>query len=186
MTDKSTEFRRKLFEAQEMNPILQEAYHKELDALLHETHTSRTRLPAIALLLLMVGIVVGEVRAMLVYSGDARFYVAATIMMAACAFAAAWIARDLWRGKSVRKSSFKVSDLFYGAAGLLTVMQLMHGMEAPSNPASTFGVLFMFVFLFVCGAWSLLNRIASAELSTREEMLRIECRLAEISERLQK
>jgi hypothetical protein len=134
---------------------------------------------------MMIGIVVGEVRAMLVYSGDASFYGAAATMMVVCAFAAAWIARDLWRGKSVRKSSFKIADLFYGTAGMLTVMSLLHGMQAPANPASTFGVLFMFVFLFVCGVWSLLNRIASAELSTREEMLRIECRLAEISERLQ-
>jgi hypothetical protein len=105
-------------------------------------------------------------------------------MMTVCALVAAWIARDLWRGKSVRKSSFKVSDLFYGTAGILTVMQLLHGMQAPSEPASTFGVLFMFVFLFVCGAWSVLNRIASAELSTREEMLRIEYRLADLAERL--
>ena len=184
MADDHSDFRQKLFDAEEITPALREAYRRQMDTLLHDNHTPRKRLIGAMLLLAMVAGVIGEIRALFVYPGDARFYVAATAMAIAFAGAAVWIARDLWHGKTVRKLSYKVSDLFYGAAGILTVMQLLHGMNAPAEPASTFGVLFMFVFLFVCGAWSLLNRVSAAELSIREELLRIECRMADAFERM--
>jgi hypothetical protein len=180
----STKFRQQLFEAEKMTPALRDAYRTELDAILYDTLTPRKRLPGILLLLILLVGAVGEVWTMVVHPGDARFYVSATTMLVVFAFGAAWIARDLWRGNSVRKSSYKFADMFYGAAGILTVVQLMHGMFAPADPRSTFGVFFMFVFLFVCSGWSLMNRIASAELSLREEMLRIECRMADLVERL--
>jgi hypothetical protein len=59
------------------------------------------------------------------------------------------------------------------------------GLRAPSDPASTFGVLYGFALLTVCIAWSLQNRMAAAELASREQMLRIECRLADLADRLQ-
>jgi hypothetical protein len=184
MSNKPTSFREQLFENEEMTPSLRDAYRKELDTLLFDTLTSRKRLPSLLFLLIMIVGAVGEVWTMIVHPGDARFYVAAMTMLVAFAFGGAWIVRDLWRGKSSRKASYKFADIFYGAAGLLTTVQLMHGMFAPNDPRSTFGAFFMFVFLFVCGAWSLRDRIAAAELSAREHMLRVECRLAELAERV--
>jgi hypothetical protein len=184
MSNKSTSFREQLFENEEMTPSLRDAYRKELDTLLYETYTPRKRLPSLLFLLIMIVGAVGEVWTMTVHAGDARFYIAATTMLVAFAFGGAWIVRDLWRGKSARKTSYKFADIFYGAAGLLTTVQLMHGMFTPNDPRSTFGAFFMFVFLFVCGAWSLRERIAAAELSAREHMLRVECRLAELAERM--
>jgi hypothetical protein len=184
MSNKPTSFREQLFENENMTPSLRDAYRKELDALLYDTHTPRKRLPSLLFLLFMIVGAVGEVWTMIVHTGDMRFYISATTMLLAFAFGAAWIARDLWRGKSARKTSYKFADVFYGAAGVLTTVQLMHGMFAPNDPRSTFGAFFMFVFLFVCGAWSLRDRIASAELSAREHMLRVECRLAELAERV--
>lgn len=59
------------------------------------------------------------------------------------------------------------------------------GLRAPSDPASPFGVLYALAFLVICIAWSLHNHIASAELVAREQMPRIECRLADLAGRLQ-
>jgi hypothetical protein len=42
----------------------------------------------------------------------------------------------------------------------------------------------VFVFYFTCAAWVTTNRIAAAELAAREQMLRIECRLADLTDRL--
>jgi peptidoglycan/LPS O-acetylase OafA/YrhL len=184
MLNNPAKFREELFEAEVTTPALRDGYRSELDAMLHERLTPRKRVPGTVLFVLLVLGALGEVWTMIVHPGDARFYVSATTMLAAFAFGAAWIARDLWRGKSARKSSYKFADLFYGAAGVLTVAQLMHGMFAPGDPKSTFGAFFMFVFLFVCSGWSLINRISSSELSLREELLRIECRLADLAERL--
>jgi hypothetical protein len=184
MANKPTSFRQQLFEIEEMTPSLRDAYRRELDTLVHDTLTPRKRLPSILFLLIMIVGAIGEVWTMIVHAGDSRFYVSAATMLVAFAIGGAWIARDLWRGKSVRKESYKFADVFYGAAGVLTVVQLLHGMFAPADPRSTFGAFFMFVFLFVCGAWSLVNRISAVELTAREHMLRIECRIAELAERV--
>src|SRR4051794_30843040 len=154
MSNKPTSFREQLFESEEMTPSLRDAYRKELDTLLYDTHTPRKRLPSLLFLLAVIAGAVAEVWTMIVHTGDTGFYVAGTTMVVAFAFGGAWIVRDLWRGKSARKESYKFADIFYGAAGVLMAVQLMHGMFAPNDPRCTFGALFMFVFLFVCGAWS--------------------------------
>jgi hypothetical protein len=177
-------FRDRLFDAETMTPELHDAYLKELDALIHERHTPRSRMAPILLALICVACVAGEIWALAHYRGKGTtFYLAAVTMLLACASAAAWLARDLARGKSVRKQSLKMPELFYGAAGVLTVATLMQGLGKSSDPASTFNALYVFVFLFVCAIWGLGNRIAAATLETREHLLRIEARLAEMEAR---
>ena len=72
------------------------------------------------------------------------------------------IARDLWRGKYARKPSFRIAELFYTAAEVLTVLALIAGVPSRSDPATTFGALFPIVWLLMCLGWCLLNRIAAA------------------------
>jgi hypothetical protein len=90
----------------------------------------------------------------------------------------------LYRGRSVRRQSFKVADLFYVAAAVLTVASLMHGLSKPSDPASTFNAFYVYVFLAVCAHWAFSNRITATELTLREHVLRLEARLADLSARL--
>ena len=71
-----------------------------------------------------------------------------------------------------------------GAAGMLTVVTMLRGMGDPTDPASTFHVLLALVFYIACLFWNLDSRIAAAELAGREQMLRIEYRLADLAERL--
>lgn len=184
MPNEPTDFRQRLFDSQEMTPSLRDAYRQELDGILHQTHTPRSRIGGITLLVICLAIVIGEIRALLVYPGGPSFWIGALTMLVACAVVAAWVARDLWRGKSLRKDAFKVSEIFYGAASILVLVQCFRGLRAPSDPASTFGILFVFIFLFVCATWGLANRIAAAELSAREQSLRLECRLADLADRL--
>ena len=79
-----------------------------------------------------------------------------------------------------------MADLFYLAASILTVATLMHGLAKPHDPASIFNAFYVFVFLTVCANWSFNNRFQAVELSTREQNLRLECRLADLAERLGK
>ncbi|HXE55405.1 MAG TPA: hypothetical protein VN541_20440 [Tepidisphaeraceae bacterium] len=72
------------------------------------------------------------------------------------------------------------------AAGVATVVALILGLRSPSAPKSLFGAFYVFVFYFACATWSLERRIASAELAAREQSLRVECRLADLVQRLQK
>jgi hypothetical protein len=180
------DFRQRLFDAQQMTPTLREAYRRELDGILHEVHSGRSRAGAGLLLVICVAVVIGEIRALFVYPGTATFYAGAITMLVACAAAAAWIVRDLYRGRSVRKQSFKMADLFYAAASILTVVSLMHGLSRHHDPAATFDAFYVFVFLTVCAHWALGNRISAAELAAREQSLRLETWLADLSERLPK
>jgi hypothetical protein len=173
-----------LFDAETLTPGLHEAYLKELDALIHERHTPRSRVGGITLLVICLAVVAAEIWALMHYHRQgATFYVGAVTMLLACGCAAVWVMRDLLRGKSVRKQSLKMSELFYLAASILTVVALMRGLTKPSDPASTFNAFYVFVFLAVCAVWGLGNRIAAATLETREHLLRIESRLAEIESR---
>jgi hypothetical protein len=186
MPNEPTNFRDRLLDAQPTTPTLREEYRAQLENLLVQTHTPRSRIGGITLLVICLAIVAGEIRALIVYPGGPGFWTAALTMLGACAVVAAWIIRDLRRGKSLRKDTFKVSEIFYGAASILTVVQLFRGLRAPADPASTFGLLFMLAFLAVCATWSIANRITAATLETREGLLRIESRLADLAERLPK
>ena len=184
MADNSDDFREKLLAAQEMTPAMQEGYRRELDAILYEKPTRRGRWVASALALICVAVVIGEVRAMIVHRGSVSFYVADATMLVTCVLVAIGVARDLIRGKVPRKRALKVSEMFFGASWLLVVAQLMKGSSTPGDPASTYHVLFLMSFAAVCTAWTLGNRITAAELSAREQALRLECRLADLAARL--
>lgn len=184
MPDKSVEFLQRLFDSQEMSPALRSSYQGELDAILHEPLTRRKWWGGIALLVLMVGLVIAEIYAMVVHPGSFLLYGAAGTMMIACGMTAIWIFRDLKKEKISRKSSYKVAEIFYGAAGLLLAMQMFHGLQSASDPKSTFGLLYLFVFLSMCANWGFNNRISAAELKVREQILRVECRLADLADQL--
>ena len=184
MSNNPKSFREQLIESQETTPALRTAYEKELDAIFHEAPSRKNRFLAVVLLLIMVAIVAGEAHAMIVYKGDFTFYVAAATMLVVCAVVAVWLVRDLRKTKVAKKSAHQVSELFYGAASIVTVASLLHGLGSRGNPASTFDAFFVFVFLFVCAVWGIANRISASEMAMKEQMLRLECRLADLAERL--
>jgi hypothetical protein len=184
MTNESKNLRERLFESQEITPSLRAAYDKERDAILHEPSSRKNRLLASVLLLIMLAIVVGEVRVLIVHKGDFSFYVGAVTMLIVCAAASVWLIRDLREAQVAKKSAHQFSEMLYGAAGILTVASLIHGLGDSGNPKSTFDALYVFVFLFVCAVWSLANRITASEMAMKEQMLRLECRLADLADRL--
>jgi hypothetical protein len=178
MSAHDTDLRQRLLDVQELTPELRDACHKELAAMMEHALTSRTRLFLFALLLALLGFVSIGLRALLFYSPGPLVYGVWTVFTGLCAVSALWVGGALWRGRFLWSSYYPVADVFTVAAALITVLTLTLGLRAPSDPASTFGVLYGLVLLVLCSAWSLQNRIAAAELATRERLLRIECRLA--------
>ena len=140
----------------------------------------------VALLALLVACTAGLVRAMFVHSVGTLTLIGWVVLAGAFAYASALIVRDLWRGKHSHKSVHSISGALTGAAGTITVVALMLGLGNASDPKSMFNAFYVFVFYFACVTWSLENRITSAELASKEQMLRLECRLADLVERLGK
>jgi hypothetical protein len=184
MIDKLTEFRDRLFESQEMSPAPRASYQDELDRMLNPKLTSRSAVVGSVLLVLLLVCTLGIVRNMFVYEPGPLTLLGWAVLAATFTYASFLIIRDLWLRKHSPKSAFSIAHALTFAAGTITVVALLIGLQKPSDPASTFNALYVFVFYVACVEWSTQSRIAAAELAAREQMLRIEYRLAEIAARL--
>jgi cation transport ATPase len=180
------EFRQRLLETQATTPALRDAYQKELEAMLRPPLKWQRRIPGIVLLLILIGCVIALARNIIVHRPGPLVLTAWVTLAGTFSFVAALMLRSLWQGKFEWKWYFSVASALYMAAAMITVITLMKGMSAPSDPASTFSALYVFVFMVVCLGWMLDNRITAAELATREQMLRLESRLADLAEALKK
>lgn len=183
MPDRSDEFRKQLLNAERLSPALHDAYKKEVDLMLHPPMSARSSAPGIVLLVLLVACTILIVRADFIYHVGSLLLVAHIALAVAFVGASGLIVRDLRQWKHSRQSAASVANLLTLAAGIVTVIALIRGLNAPSDPKSLFGAFYVFVFYFACAMWSLERRIAAAELLSREQSLRIECRLADLAER---
>ena len=184
MPEQSDEFRRQLLASQEISRPLQQAYERELESLRNPRMTVRSALPGMLLLVLLVACTIQIGRAMLFYQVSVLMRCGYAALAVGFVAASAIIARDLLRRKHEKRSVSSIAGVLTLAAGVVTVVALILGLRAPSDPKSLFGAFYVFVFYFACAVWSLDARIASSELSAREQSLRIECRLADLAERL--
>jgi hypothetical protein len=186
MNDKSSQFIQRLTSADDISPALRASYQAEMDAMLEPKLTARPALVGIGMVVVLLFFTIGIVRNMFIYKVSALMLTSWAVLAAAFASAAYLITRDLWRGKHSPKSAFSIAHILNFAAGALTVASLLMGLARPDDPASMFNAFFVFVFYFACSEWAVHNRIAAAELAAKEQMLRLECRLADLSERFTK
>jgi hypothetical protein len=183
-SDKSAQFIERLKNADDITPALRASYQAELETMLEPKLTTARALPGIGMLLMLVVCVVLIVRNMFIYNVSALILTSWAVLAVAFSAAGYFIVRDLWRGKHSQKSVYSISQVLSLAAGAITVASLLMGLSQPSKPESMFGAFFSFVFYFACSEWVIYNRIAVAELASREQMLRIECRLADLAGRI--
>jgi hypothetical protein len=186
MNDKSSKFIEQLTHAENISPALRASYRAELETMLQPKLKRGQKLMGILLLVALVAAVGGVVRNLFVFSARpiviaGWLVLAATFLVAACV-----VGRDLWRGKTSPKSEYSIPYILRFAAAAITVMSLLAGVGAPDKAAAMFSSFYVFIFYFACSEWAVHSRIAAAELAAREQMLRIECRLADLSERFNK
>jgi hypothetical protein len=184
MSDQSDQLRRLLIESEEISPALRKSYQEELDAMLNPKLTPRRAAPGVLLLVILLACTAGIVRNMLVYDVNPVVLLGWSAMVLGFVCAAYYIARDLWFRRHRPKTVFSIAHVLTGTAGAITVVSLIIGLAKPSDPASMFGAFYTFVFYFACTSWSLDSRVVAAELAAREQMLRIEYRLADLAGRL--
>jgi len=181
--DQSAQFIERLKNADDVTPALRASYQAELQSMLEPKLTPARALPGIGMLVMLIVCVVLIVRNMFIYEVNALTLASWAVLAAAFSAAAYYIVRDLVRGKHSQKSVFSISHILTLAAGAMTVATLLMGLAEPSKPESMFSAFFAFVFYFACSEWAVHNRIVAAELAAREQMLRIECRLADLAAR---
>jgi len=179
-------FRDRLLDAQPMTPALRNEYRKELDDLLNHKLTPRSRWLAIGGLVVSLGFAIACVASLIVH--HAKPGVTKVVLPAYAAIflaTAGWLVTVLRRGGFARRASFVVVEWLGGTmVGVYVAAVLLSGMRSQADPASTYGAVWAVMFMMVGFAWSTGNRIAASTLETREHLLRLESRLADLAERV--
>jgi uncharacterized membrane protein len=186
MNENSAKLIERLFNSEKLNPVLKASYQEELTGILEPKLTRRKAMSGIVVLVVLVICTIGLIRNMFVYERSLLTLVAWGVLAGAFSWVSFLIVRDLWLQKHSRKSAISITHILMTSAGAVTAVVLLLGLNEPGNPASMFNAFFVFVWYFACVTLALDNRIAAAELAAREQMLRIEYRLADLAERLPK
>jgi MFS family permease len=180
------DFRDRLLDAQEVTETYRERYQREVRAMLHKQLTVPGKVVYAVVLAMSVAMTVGFV-CLAITSSQLPALARASFGMGAV-FAAAWA----WLAAQVlRRGSFDIRKLAAAQASLtwvfvvlmVTVFMVLSG-EMPDKAQGTLMVVWGLVFLVSAAAFLITARVQQSELNTREKLLEIECRLAELTERL--
>jgi amino acid transporter len=187
MAEQPTDFREQLLDAQPISPALRDEYRKALADLRHHKLTPRTRLIT---WLMFLGCAVGGIIcavATWVHRANIDSLITLPVFTGVSIAAAVWLGRVLRAGQYEHRASFTVIERLGGlASGVFVAVVLFRGMNHPAEPTSIFGAIMAVMLVMVGFAWGTGNRIAAATLETREHLLRLESRLADLAERLPK
>ena len=186
MNTPSNDFLKNLLNSEQLSPAMRASYKAELDGMTNQPLTRGRAWTGVLLLVVFSVCAIAIVRNMFVYSPGPMILLAWGILAAAFTWVSVLIVRDLWRQKHSPKSAYSVGHILMVAAGAVTVVSLMMGLNEADKAAAMFNAFFVFVWYFACTTLALDQRIAAAELAAKEQMLRIEYRLADLTERLQK
>jgi len=154
--------------------------------MLNPPMTVRSAVPGLVLLVALLVCTILVARAALFHQVSHLMQAGYGVLVAGFIFASVVIIRDLRNRTHSRRSILSIANALTLAAGTLTVVALLLGLRNPSDPKSLFGAFYVFVFYFACAIWAIDARLSTADLSAREQSLRIEYRLADIADRLQK
>jgi hypothetical protein len=186
MNSDSSNFLKSLLNSEQLSPAMRASYQAELDSITNQPLTRSRAWTGVALLVVFAVCAIAIVRNMFVYNPGPMILLSWGILVVAFAWVSYLITRDLWRQKHSPKSAYSIGHILMVAAGAITVVSLLMGLNSADKGAAMFNAFFVFVWYFACTSLALDQRIAAAELATKEQMLRIEYRLADLAERLAK
>ena len=185
MTESRNGFREQLLQAERLNPTYKERYQKEVRAMLEQKLTGGKRLAYIGTAAMGIGfaLLFGTL-AIIVPKG---FPIAGRLIFAMGAiFGLAWA---VFAGGNVRKGVIKLKTDPTAMVGMswafvvIVVTVLMVSQRKFPDPVTGVRALVIgLIFLVMAAVFMISNRIDQVGLKTREKLLEIEYRLAELAE----
>jgi hypothetical protein len=182
MNEANRVFRERLLDAEQVNPALKERYHKELQAMLEKKLSGFRRWVWLGSAIMGLGFTVFF--GTLAVVAPAEFPWWGRLGFAAGAlFGIGWGLLGLkvvWRGSLDLKFDTAVGNGM--TWGLVVVMVTLAMVFAPENTAGLRMILSGLVFLVMGALFMMRHVIEQSELKTREKLLEVEYRLAELTE----
>jgi len=174
------ELRDNLFHAEPMSRDRQQRFREELAQIVEPTLPRGHRLYyMISLACVTIGIP-GAVCGLVLDAGHRWIWGLNLLVLAPVA---GWILYILWRGAEPFRAMQGLSKAFVGLSLFAAFLLISRGIQQPSLDAILWALLGMLVFLLTSSI-NLWNRVISAERTTREHILRLEYRIADMSSRL--
>jgi hypothetical protein len=183
------EFQEKLLGMDKATPALKEKYELAVQAMLEQKLTGARRLAWIGSGILGVGFV--AVFGTAAVAAPRGFPVLGrAIFVAGAFFGLVWAAFCAWL---VRRGRFDLRSHARAAAGvvwcfvvIVTTCSLLVSGKLPDKIAGVRMIAASLVFLVIAAVFMVMARIQTAELNTREKLLEVEYRLAELSEAMRR
>lgn len=179
-------FQDRLLAAEQLNPEYQEKYNKEVRAMLEKKLTPVQRWgyvfsAILGVVFLTVFGIAAIVARELPILARLVFGLGAVFGLAWAAFAGSIAKRGTL---NLRAHPTAMTGMAWGFVIILMTLLLLLGTRQPDSTRSVFVVVSGLVFLVMAAVFMIFNRIDQAELKTREKLLEIEYRVAEIAEAL--
>ncbi|HEX2973964.1 MAG TPA: hypothetical protein VHP11_16650 [Tepidisphaeraceae bacterium] len=172
--------RESLFSAEPLSPEHQQRFREEM------TQIMEPRLPRshrLYYIMALIGSIIGILGTTcgLLFDAEHR-WTQATLLLVWTA-SAAWVLHILRRGAEPLRIMQSMSKALAGIGGLAAGVLIYHGLQNPSLVSILWALVGLLLFL-LASFINLWNRVITAERTTREHILRVEYRLADLASRL--
>jgi len=189
MNNSNKTFRDKLLEIEKPNPALKEKYEREVQAMVEKKLTGVTKLAHIGGLAMGIGFLIIFGTAAIMAPKEFPLW-GRSIFALGAVFGFVIIAFEAWLLKkgaiNLKKDEVAMAGLGWGFVIICTTIVLVFSGKIPDQIIAVKMIVYMIVFEIAAGF--MLNKafVQRSELNTREKLLEIEHRLAEISEKMEK
>ncbi|MGA2066705.1 MAG: hypothetical protein ABSG86_17140 [Thermoguttaceae bacterium] len=185
MNETNRVFRQQLLDAEQVTPALKDRYHKELQAMLEEQLTGMRRWIWLAAAIMGLGFAVGFGTLAVVAPAEFPWWWRLVFAVGALF----GIGFGLLGLKVFRRGALDLkrdSWAYSGTAWAIPVLVVTVAMvSAPENVVGLRMILSGLVFLVMGAVFLIRHVVEQSELKTREKLLEIEYRLAELADRIQ-
>jgi len=188
MNESQKQFRDRLLDAQQVNETLHEQYEKEIKAMFEETLTGAKRLMWLGA---AVGgiffLVLGGTLSIIVSKFEPGFPIGGRLIFGfGAVFGLGWAivaGRIAWKGKLDRKVDANVTTgMSWAFVIIVTTIALVTSGRFSDPARGALMIVSCLAFLIPAAMFMISNRVDQAELRTREQLLEIKYRLAELAE----
>ncbi len=188
MCESDATFRDKLLDLEAANPTYREEYERQVKAMVEQKLTGAKKWQIIGLLVLSLclGLFFGTLAVVVPKGfplwGRLGFGTGAVFSLA---FVAMYV-RILKKGSlNLRKDNMDMAWTSWGFVVILGTIALVFSPRLPDRIVAVWLLVYLLFFLVMAGVFLLRAFIERSELNTREKLLEIQCRLAELGERIE-